>query len=65
LFPSWLEQGWLPVAGDGCNYYVLAEDGTVGFVDTMYDPGQIDRLGAGDLLSFMIDLLARDQGPGS
>jgi cell wall assembly regulator SMI1 len=63
LFPSWLEQGWLPVAGDGCgNYYVLAEDGTVGFVDTMNDPGQIDRLAAGDLLSFMIDLLARDQG---
>ena len=33
LFPEWAEQGWLPVAGDGCgNCYVLTADGTAGFV---------------------------------
>ncbi len=65
LFPEWAEQGWLPVAGDGCgNCYVLTADGTVGFVDTMKDPGRIDRQVAGDLLSFMTDLLADDQDPG-
>src|SRR5690242_1499034 len=43
-FPQWAEKGWLPVAGDGCgNCYVLTADGTVGFVDTMKDPGRIDR----------------------
>jgi hypothetical protein len=41
--------------------YVLREDGTVGFVDTMQDPGKIDRQAASDLLSFMIGLLAHDQ----
>jgi cell wall assembly regulator SMI1 len=62
LFPGWAELGWLPVAGDGCgNYYVLAEDGTVGFVDTMKDPDRLDRRVASDLLSFMIELLAHDQ----
>jgi hypothetical protein len=61
-FPEWAERGWLPVAGDGCgNYYVLTADGAVGFVDTMKDPGQIDRQAAGDLLSFMTGLLAADQ----
>ena len=50
------------MAGDGCgNYYVLREDGTVGFIDTMQDPGKIDRQAASDLLSFMISLLAHDQ----
>jgi hypothetical protein len=53
------------VAGDGCgNYYVLREDGTVGFVDTMQDAGRIDRQAASDLLSFMIGLLAHDQETG-
>ena len=62
LFPGWAELGWLPVAGDGCgNYYVLVEDGTVGFVDTMKDPDRLDRQVASDLLSFMIELLAHDQ----
>jgi hypothetical protein len=65
LFPEWAEQGWLPVAGDGCgNYYVLTADGTAGFVDTMKGPGRIDRQVADDLLSFMTGLLADDQDPG-
>jgi hypothetical protein len=64
-FPEWAEQGWLPVAGDGCgNYYVLTVNGTVGFVDTMKGPGRIDHQAAGDLLSFMTGLLAGDQDPG-
>jgi hypothetical protein len=64
LFPEWRMLGWLPVAGDGCgNYYVLALDGTVGFVDTMSDPGKLERHVSGDLLSFMTDLLAADQVP--
>jgi hypothetical protein len=65
LFPEWAETLWLPVAGDGCgNCYVLTADGIVGFVDTMKDPGQIDRQVAGDLLSFMTGLLADDQDAG-
>jgi hypothetical protein len=51
-----------PVAGDGRgNYYVLAKDGTVGFVDTMKDPDRLDRQVASDLLSFVIELLAHDR----
>jgi hypothetical protein len=65
LFPQWAGSGWLPVAGDGCgNCYVLTENGTVCFVDTMKDPGRIDRQVAGDLLSFMTGLLASDQDAG-
>jgi hypothetical protein len=65
LYPQWAQSGLLPVAGDGCgNYYVLAEDGTVGFVDTLKDPDRIDRWVAGDLLSFMTSLLTSDQDPG-
>lgn len=62
IYPEWRAPGWLPVASDGCgNYYVLAGDGTVGFVETMSDPGKINQRAASDLLSFMTDLLAADQ----
>ena len=62
LFPEWQPLCWLPVAGDGCgNYYVLVEDGTVGFVEPMSDPGRLERQVSADLLSFMTDLLAADQ----
>ncbi len=65
LHPEWAGPGWLPVAGDGCgNYYVLLGNGAVGFVDTMKDPGQVGQQVAGDLLSFMTDLLAHDQDAG-
>ena len=44
LFPEWQPLCWLPVAGDGCgNYYVLVEDGTVGSVEPMSDPGRLER----------------------
>jgi hypothetical protein len=62
LFPEWQSLGWLPVAGDGCgNYYVLTEEGTVGFVEPMSDPDRIARQVSADLLSFMADLLGADQ----
>jgi hypothetical protein len=64
LFAEWQSLGWLPVARDGCgNYYVLAEDGTVGFVEPMNDPGRLERQVSADLLSFMTDLLSADQVP--
>jgi hypothetical protein len=62
MHPQWRVLGWLPVASDGCgNYYVLAEDGTVGFVDPKNDPGKINRHAASNVLSFMTDLLTADQ----
>jgi hypothetical protein len=62
MFPHWRELGWLPVASDGCgNYYVLAKDGTVGFVEPISDPVTINKCAAPDLLSFMTGLLATDQ----
>jgi hypothetical protein len=62
MYPQWRAPGWLPVAGDGCgNYYVLAGDGSVGFVEAVNDPGKISRRAAPDLLSFMAGLLAADQ----
>lgn len=65
LYPQWAGSDLLPVAGDGCgNYYILAADGTVGFMDTMADPDRIDRRVANDLLSFMTSLLASEQDPG-
>lgn len=63
IFPEWQVLDWLPVASDGCgNYYVLTGDSTIGFVDTMSDPGRLARQVAPDLLSFMVSLLADDQG---
>jgi hypothetical protein len=62
MYPQWRALGWLPVASDGCgDYYVLALDGSVGFVEPMSDPGKINRHAASSLLSFMTDLLAADQ----
>ena len=61
-YPEWRSLGWLPVAGDGFgNFYVLAQDGTIGFVDTMIDPHRLERHVSDDLLSFMTDMLAADQ----
>lgn len=65
MFPEWAEAGWLPVAGDGCgNYWVLLGDGRVGFVDTMSDPGALDRVTDPDLFSFVERILVDDQVAG-
>jgi cell wall assembly regulator SMI1 len=62
IYPQWRALGWLPIASDGCgNYYVLAKDGTVGFIEPISDPGTISQRAASGLLSFMTDLLAADQ----
>jgi len=64
LCPAWRGLGWIPVAGDGCgNYFVLTPGATVGFVEPMSDPRILAGQVAPDLLSFMTDLLAADQGP--
>jgi hypothetical protein len=61
-FPSGRPWGGVPVAGDGRgNYYVLAEDGTVGFVDTMKLPA--DSRPAAGACCFLTELLALDQTP--
>jgi hypothetical protein len=63
-YPGWQQQGWIPVAGDGCgNYYILTPDGTVAFIDTMIDPDKITSRSGPDLVSFMTALLASDQAP--
>ena len=62
LYPEWHDQGWLPVAGDGCgNYYVLQPSGQVGFVDTMNDPASIEPPSYPDLFTFAEALLRSDQ----
>jgi hypothetical protein len=61
-YPAWQQQGWIPVAGDGCgNYYILTASGTVAFIDTMLDPDTLASQSAPDLGSFMTALLAADQ----
>lgn len=63
-FPDWQEQGWLPIGGDGCgNYYVLTPEGTVGFVETISDPGAIDGHPYADLFAFVEAVLIDDQVP--
>jgi SMI1 / KNR4 family (SUKH-1) len=62
LFPEWSEMGWLPVGGDGCgNYFVLTTEGSVGFVDTISDPGAIEGEPYSDLFAFVEAVLADDQ----
>lgn len=62
LFPTWKEQGRLPVAGDGCgNYFVLLRNGQVGFIDTTKDPHVVDRVEASDLWEFVESILVDDQ----
>jgi hypothetical protein len=61
------QQGWLPVAGDGCgNLYVLVARGylvgSVGFIETMVDPDRIDYLVASDLWRFLRFLFLRETG---
>lgn len=62
LFPEWAAHGWLPVAGDGCgDYWVVLDDGRVGFVDTMSDSGALDRVTDPDLFSLVERILVDDQ----
>jgi hypothetical protein len=65
LFPGWIAREWLPVAGDGCgSYYVLLDDGRVGFVDTISAPDALDGTTHADLFTFVESILIDDQAKG-
>jgi cell wall assembly regulator SMI1 len=57
FYPLWKENGWFPVASDGCgNSYVLLakEEGhPVAFIDTMHDPSKPNYLVASSLVTFL------------
>src|SRR4051812_19389544 len=60
LHNEWADCSWIPVASDGAgNYYLLAGDGTVGFVEPMADPGAIQRTVAASLRDFLLWYLGR------
>jgi len=60
LYPEWRDRRWSPIASDGCgNYFVLTEDGSVGFVDTMEQPTALRNVVAPSLMEFLRDYLAR------
>jgi cell wall assembly regulator SMI1 len=66
--PSWREQGWLPVAGDGCgNTYVLSTrgplTGSIGFVDSS-EPDDMACVVASDLWRFLRFLFIAETGDG-
>jgi hypothetical protein len=64
LFPHWIENQWLPVAGDGCgNYYVLLADDSVGFIDTS-EPDALGEQRYADLFEFVECILVNDQAQG-
>jgi cell wall assembly regulator SMI1 len=57
---EWTEHSWLPVASDGTgNFYVLLEDGRVGFVDTAAAPPAHAEVKAESLPSFLLWYLPR------
>lgn len=57
---EWQGTAWLPVASDGCgNYYVLMEDGRVGFVETSEDPRLVSTIEAESLDEFLLWYLPR------
>ncbi|MEU5529395.1 SMI1/KNR4 family protein [Micromonospora chersina] len=64
--PSWREQGWLPVAGDGCgNTYVLSTrgplTGSIGFIDSS-EPDEMAYVVASDLWRFLRFLFMAETG---
>ncbi|HEY0693985.1 MAG TPA: SMI1/KNR4 family protein [Kribbella sp.] len=69
LLPSWRENRWIPVAGDGTgNHYVLdatrqhLDRDAVYFVDVMEDPDALSYLVASSLERFLRFLLLADLG---
>lgn len=63
---SWREQGWLPVAGDGCgNTYVLSTrgplTGSIGFIDSS-EPDDMAYVVASDLWRFLRFLFMAETG---
>jgi cell wall assembly regulator SMI1 len=69
LHPQWLEQRWLPVAGDGNgNHYVLdlsrrhIDEDAVFFIDVSDDPEALSYIVASDLRRFFAGLLSKELG---
>lgn len=69
LFPSWRENSWIPVAGDGTgNHYVLdaarrhLDRDAVYFVDVMEDPDALSYLVGSSLERFLRFLLPAELG---
>jgi len=67
LFPEWRQNGWVPVAGDGCgNYYVLmsnekhGENSPVIFVDTLSESDSGAYVVASSLFHFLRFYLEAD-----
>jgi hypothetical protein len=65
-YPGWRDQGWVPVASDGCgNYYVAARAGKhwpIVFIDTVEDADQAAFIVASGVLKFVIALLEKELG---
>ena len=65
-YPSWVERGWVPVAGDGCgNYYVAVpanDEWPVVFIDTMENPEEPAFVVASAVLRFVVALLEKELG---
>lgn len=70
IYPEWKDEGWLPIAGDGCgNYYVLASKPERGgrypvyFIDTMRDTRALTYVVASGLWQFLWFLLNKEITP--
>ena len=63
-FPEWLEEGWIPVAGDGTgNYYILdaSKNGhPVGFVEPSETVSEVQYFVASGLGVFLRELLVHE-----
>ncbi len=69
LHPTWVDDGWIPVAGDGCgNYYLVASTGRFGdgepiiFVDTMEDDSAPVYVAASSTWQFLRFLFKKELG---
>jgi hypothetical protein len=65
-YPRWRENGWIPVAGDGCgDYYVLnttESGGPVYFIDTASDADHLAYAVGSNLWRFLWFLLKEEMG---
>jgi len=65
-YPEWRENGWIPVAGDGCgNYYILntnEDSGPIYFIDTALDLEHLAYVVASCLWRFLWFILKQELG---
>jgi len=69
MYPVWKDNGWIPVAGDGCgNYYLVVCKGDYGdgepviFIDSMEDSSTPFYIAASDTWIFLSFLLKKELG---